>query len=98
MKRGRGNPNWVEGGWGEETRTYRLPVRIGERIQQLRKEGNHVEDILILLNIKKFDFRPYFNEYLYQIERGTIKLPLMLKETAKRVLYAFLDYWNNPPS
>jgi hypothetical protein len=39
-----------------------------------------------------------FNEYLYQIERGTIKLPLRLKETAKRVLYAFLDYWNNPPS
>jgi hypothetical protein len=50
MKRKRGNPNWIEAGWGEETKAFKIPLRIGQWLQTLKKEGVSAEDILALLD------------------------------------------------
>lgn len=43
---GAGNPNFIASGWGELTKAMKLPVRIAERIQELREDGEDVDDIL----------------------------------------------------
>ena len=46
---GRGNPDFIAAGWGEATKAVKLPVRVAERIQELRDDGEDVDAILGLL-------------------------------------------------
>ena len=46
----RGNPNFIAAGWGEATKPFKLPIRVGERIQELRESGEDADSILDLLN------------------------------------------------
>lgn len=45
----RGNPDFIASGWGEPTKAVKLPIRIAERIQELRDDGEDADSILALL-------------------------------------------------
>jgi hypothetical protein len=45
----RGNPDFIASGWGEPTKAVKLPIRIAERIQELRDGGEDADSILALL-------------------------------------------------
>jgi hypothetical protein len=45
----RGNPDFIASGWGEPTKAVKLPIRIAERIQELRDDGEDADSILTLL-------------------------------------------------
>lgn len=42
----RGNPNFIASSWGEETRPVKLPLRMADRIRQLREQGLTCDDFL----------------------------------------------------
>ena len=46
----RGNPDFIAVGWGEPTKAIKLPIRIVERIQELRDGGEDGDSILSLLD------------------------------------------------
>lgn len=46
----RGNPNFIASGWGEPTKPVKLPLRLAERIQELRDDGLNCDDFLELLD------------------------------------------------
>ena len=93
-----GNPNWIEAGWGEETKAVKLPVRLAEKIKKLRAEGASAEDILALLDQRELNLAPILGEFEWQIERGKIPLSPQDKEAAPRILKAILDYWSSLPA
>jgi hypothetical protein len=45
----RGNPDFIALGWGEPTKAVKLPIRIAERIQELKEDGENGDSILDLL-------------------------------------------------
>lgn len=45
----RGNPDFIAVGWGEATKAVKLPIRIIDRIQELRDDGQDTDSILELL-------------------------------------------------
>jgi len=93
-----GNPNWIEAGWGEETKAVKLPVRLADKIRKLRAEGASAEDILALLDQRELNLAPILGEFEWQIERGKIPLSPQDKEAAPRILKAISDYWKSLPS
>ena len=93
-----GNPNWIEAGWGEETKAVKLPVRLADKIRELRAEGASAEDILALLDQRELNLAPILGEFEWQIERGKIPLSPQDKEAAPRILKAISDYWKKLPS
>jgi len=93
-----GNPNWIEAGWGEETKAVKLPVRLTNKIRKLRAEGASAEDILALLDQRELNLAPILGEFEWQIERGKIPLSPQDKEAAPRILKAISDYWKSLPS
>jgi len=95
---GKGNPNWIEAGWGEETKAVKLPIRLADKIRKLRAEGAGTDDLLALLDQRELDLNPILGEFEWQIKRGKIPLSPQDKEAAPRILQAILDYWKSLPS
>jgi len=52
MSMTRGNPDFIASGWGEPTKAVKLPIRIAERIQELRHDREDADSILALLGTK----------------------------------------------
>jgi hypothetical protein len=46
----RGNPDFIAVGWGEPTKAVKLPIRIAERIQELKEDGENGDSILGFLD------------------------------------------------
>ncbi len=49
----RGNPDWIASGWGEQTKAAKIPVRLADRLQELREDGWTAEDILNALDVER---------------------------------------------
>ena len=46
----RGNPDFIAAGWGEATKAVKLPIRIAEKIQELREDGEDADSIFSRLD------------------------------------------------
>lgn len=49
----RGNPDWIASGWGEQTKAAKIPVRLADRLQELREDGWSTDDILTAIDAER---------------------------------------------
>jgi hypothetical protein len=70
----RGNPDFIASGWGEPTKAVKLPIRIAERIQELRDDGEDGDSILGLLDSDSRDDLGFDLDEVVEILQDALEL------------------------
>jgi hypothetical protein len=70
----RGNPDFIAVGWGEPTKAVKLPIRIAERIQELRDDGQDGDSILGLLDDDSKDDSEFDLDEVIEILKEALEL------------------------
>jgi hypothetical protein len=70
----RGNPDFIAVGWGEPTKAVKLPIRIAERIQELKNDGEDGDSILELLEGNSKDGSEFDLDEVVEILKDALEL------------------------
>lgn len=70
----RGNPDFIASGWGEVTKAMKLPIRIAERIQELRDDGEDADSILGFLDNDSKDDPEFDLDEVAEILKDALEL------------------------
>lgn len=91
-KRERGNPDWILRGWGEPTRAFKIPIRVGEKLQKFHEQGITPDEILERLS-GDLNIKLLVNIWSDFIERGELSVPPVDRPAVERFLESLIEFY-----